>query len=157
MKFLICRWHLFPVVLFGALLLNGTARAQTALTPPPGSYMNTCTHEAMAGTTLVAWCSHQNVTGAIPVKLSYGSDTTLEKVYECVGDISIANGVLKCNRGSFRQSCSGVVITPATYYGQHKIIAQCKKNDGTQASASLSANLWACNDIVNDDGMLMCK
>jgi hypothetical protein len=151
------RWHIVPVLMFAGLVLGTTAHAQTALTPPPGSYMNTCAHEAMAGTTLVAWCSHHNVAGAIPVTLSYGNDTRLEKVYECVGDISIKNGALECNRGSFRQSCSGVVITPATYYGQHKIIAQCKKNDGTQASASLSANLWACNDVINDDGTLMCK
>ena len=145
------------MLMFPGLAFSRPAQAQTALTPPPGSYMNTCAHEAMAGTTLVAWCSHHNVAGAIPVTLSYGNDTRLEKVYECVGDISIENGALKCNRGSFRQSCSGVVVTPATYYGQHKIIAQCKKNDGTQASASLSANLWACNDVVNADGTLMCK
>ena len=145
------------MLIVSGLAFSPPAQAQTALTPPPGSYMNTCAHEAMAGTTLVAWCSHQNVASAIPVKLTYGSDTTLEKVYECVGDISIANGALKCNRGSFRQSCSGVVVTPATYYGQHKIVAQCKKSDGTQASASLGANLWACNDVVNDDGTLMCQ
>jgi hypothetical protein len=157
MKFTRFGWYIVALVLFGALSSASAANAPTVLTPPAGSYLLTCNHEAMAGTTLVAMCDTGRFAGAIPARLSYPSETSLVKAYECVGDISNDHGTLKCGRGSFRQSCTGIVVSPATYYGSHSIIAQCKKNDGTQADAKLTANLWACNDIANSDGTLTCN
>jgi len=157
MKFTKRGWYLLSLLLLGALFSPENAEAETALTPPAGSYLLTCANEAMAGTTLVAMCEFGKSRRSLPIKLSYPSATSLVKAYECVGDISNDNGTLKCNRGSFRQSCSGIVVSPATYYGSHTIIADCKKKDGTDASATLTANLWACTDIANDDGNLICK
>jgi hypothetical protein len=157
MKITIGRSLVIPVLMLGGFLVSGSARAGRAVTPPAGSYLLTCNHEWMAGTSLVAQCATEKVVGVMPTRMAYPSATTLQNVYECVGDISNNHGKLECNRGSFRQSCTGVLVSPVTCSGVHTVTAECKKKDGTQASATLSANLWACNDVVNDDGMLMCK
>src|SRR5258708_8236909 len=80
-------------VAFPLLLLIGglAARPVSALSPPEGSYLHSCSGVSVAGTTLTGSC--KTTGGSV-------NSTSLADYPSCIGDIANFDGALSCSKGS---------------------------------------------------------
>jgi hypothetical protein len=123
------------------------AEAHLGMTPPGGSYHQTCSRATVDGATLTATCRKRNGEEVIS-KLT---------VTGCVSDVENCDGVLRCSKGtlppagSYRQSCGCIFVDNGF------LNAECRmSNGGVRWSDPLP--LSGCKgSFDNNEGNLTCK
>jgi hypothetical protein len=136
-------------------MVFATASSAQSVSPPQGSYRNSCTDiratQQGGGRLLSARCRTAN-----------GAQKNTSLRYEnCRGDIGNRNGDLFCEtggggagqlpNGSYKQSCT------QAYMSGYTLVATCRTSNGGQSRSSLDTRQCNGRDIANNNGQLTCS
>lgn len=116
---------------------------------PPGDYASSCKDIVVEPTRLSAACRSRNFVDR---------QTSLDNLGECRTMIENIDGFLSCvkgagpvPRGSYRDTCHGVVVNGSA------MTAQCRRGDGTYGLTTLDTNGCPPPGVSNENGILTCK
>ena len=132
---------------------NGNLTCQKSGNVPPGTYLQSCTHPSLSGTTLTAICRYES---------GFREKTTLKQIDLCRGDISNIDGHLHCEKtnappGSYLESCVNINVSGTTLSASCLRTLERYLGENYGKISTLEEFDRCVGDISNNKGNLTCQ